>query len=424
MDLAKADRTVRALKAADTPVEKPLVAGISVRVTGNGQKTLYLRVKVHGKPQRLRLGVYPACTVKDAFDRSLVLRAQIKEGRDPRIEDRRLKAGSNTPVTVAEAVSRYVAEHCKVMQRKAWADETERLLRIDVVPKIGSYPLKQLARADLSNLIAKKAEAIRAKGRKGVAANRLSAVLSRFIRFAGDYGWLDPAIGLRLPKPASERARERNLTPSELGTLWTYLQAVRGGLGPCPAVYGDILSLLLLTGWRTTEITRMTVSRVDPHDMSIAIEIGKTDASRRKALLPPLAWRIVEAAVARLDAATPDTLVFVSPKGGEIAENEVSRAARRIVKAVDIVPWTPRDLRRTVTSRLADLGVDGDVRRRITGHVAPDVHGRVYDKSQRLQDGKAALRLLEDWVLAQAVTLSAHADNVININEPRLAQRT
>lgn len=423
MDLAKADRTVRALKAADRPVEKPLVAGISVRVTSGGQKTLYLRVKVNGKPQRLRLGVYPACTVKDAFDRSLALRAEIKEGRDPRIDDRRLKAGSNTPLTVADAVSRYVAEHCKVKQRKEWAAETERLLTIDVVPKIGSYPLKQLTRADLSNLIAKKAEAIRAKGRIGIAANRLSAVLSRFIRFSGDYGWLDPAIGLRLPKPASERARERNLTPLELGTLWTYLQAVRGSQGPCPAVYGDILSLLLLTGWRTTEITRMTVSRVDPTDRSIAIEIGKTDASRRKVLLPPFAWSIVQTSLDRLGGALTDGLLFPAPQGGELPENEVSRAARRIVKALDMAPWTPRDLRRTATSRLADLGVDGDVRRRITGHVAPDVHGRVYDKSQRLQDGLAALRLLEDWVLARAATTSNHADNVININELRVTPR-
>ena len=235
MDLAKADRVVRALKAAERPVEKPLVAGISVRVTSNGQKTLYLRVKVHGKPQRLRLGVYPACTVKDAYDRSLLLRAEIKEGRDPRVEDRRLKAGSNIPVTVAEAVGRYVVEHCKVKQRQAWAAETERLLRIDVLPKIGSYPLKQLTRADLSSLIAKKAEAIRVKGRTGIAANRLSAVLSRFIRFAGDYGWLDPALGLRLPKPASERARERNLTPTELGGLWTYLQGRPWRSGALPS---------------------------------------------------------------------------------------------------------------------------------------------------------------------------------------------
>jgi integrase len=415
MDLAKADRAVRSLKAADKPVEKPLGGGISVRVTSNGQKTLYLRVKINGRPQRLRLGVYPACTLKDASDRALALRAEIKEGRDPRLEERRQKAGSNTPVTVAEAVERFVGEHIKVKVRLDWAKEAERLLRADVLPKIGAYPLKQLTRADLAALIAKKAEAVRAKGGTGIAANRLSAVLSRFARFAADYGWLDPVVGFRLPKPAPETARERNLSAAEIGALWPHLLAVRRGQGPCPAVYGHILSLVLLTGWRVTEVTKLTPALIDPSERSIAIEVGKTHASRRKVLLPPLAWSIVHAALEQLSIPSLDARLFPAPHGGEIPENEVSRAARKIVDAVEMVPWTPRDLRRTATSRLTDLGVDGDVRRRITGHVANDVHGRVYDRAQRLQDGFAALEMLESFVLTQAKHAATGQGNVVNI---------
>lgn len=423
MDLAKADRIVRSLKAAERPVEKPLGGGISVRVTSNGQKTLYLRVKLHGRPQRLKLGVYPACTVKLAYDRSLALRAEIKEGRDPRIDQRRLKAGANTPSTVAEASQRYVTEHCRLRLRTAWAAETERILRADILPKIGSYPLKQLTRADLASLVSKKAETLRAKGKTGIGANRLSAVLSRFVRFSADHGWLDATLGIRLPKPAAERARERNLTGDEIGALWQVLLRVRRGQGPCPSVYGEILGLLLLTGWRTTEVTRLNRSLVDIDDRGISIEFGKTSASRRKVLLPPMAWSIVLNALDRLESPKADDLLFPAPQGDEIPENEVSRAARRIVSSTDMLPWTPRDLRRTATSRLAELGVDGDVRRRITGHVAPDVHGRVYDKAQRLQDGLSALRLLEEWVLAQAGTISITEDNVININVLRPPQR-
>jgi integrase len=160
--------------------------------------------------------------------------------------------------------------------------------------------------------------------------------------------------------------------------------------------------LVLLTGWRVTEITKLTPSLIDPGDHSIAIEIGKTDASRRKVLLPLLAWSIVQATLDRLSGQSPDALLFSAPHGGEIPENEVSRAARKIVDASNMVPWTPRDLRRTATSRLADLGIDGDVRRRITGHVAHYIHGRVDDRAERLQDGLAALKQLEVLVLAEA----------------------
>jgi integrase len=413
MDLAKADRVVRSLKAADKPVEKPLGGGISVRVTSNGQKTLYLRVKINGQPQRLKLGVYPACTVREAYDRALALRAEIKEGRDPRLEERRQKAGSNTPVTVAEAVERYIVEHCHVKQRSSWAAETERLLRTDVLPKIGGYPLKQVSRTDLASLIAKKAELVRAKGGKGVAANRLSAALSRFARFAADYGWLDPVIGLRLPKPAIETAGKRNLSGSEICTLWPFLQSVRRGDGPCPEVYGHVLSLVLLTGWRVTEVTELVPALIDCNERSISIEVGKTHASRRKVLLPPLAWSIVQEALDKLPDQSPTNRLFTAPHGGEIPENEVSRAARKIVDAISMVPWTPRDLRRTAISRLTDLGVDGDVRRRITGHVAQDVHGRVYDRAERLQDGLAALQKLEGLVLDEARRAQPSDDKIV-----------
>lgn len=414
MDLAKADRAVRSLKAANKPLEKPLGGGISVRVTSNGQKTLYLRVKINGRPQRLKLGAYPACTLKEAYDRSLALRAEIKEGRDPRLEERRQKTGSSTPVTVAEAVERYIVEHCHVKQRSGWAAETERLLRADVLPKMGNYPLKQVTRTDFTALIAKKAEAVRAKGGTGIAANRLSAVLSRFTRFAADYGWLDPIVGLRLPKPATEVARERNLSPTEIGNLWPILQAVRRAEGPCPKVYGDILSLVLLTGWRVTEITRLTPALTDPDERSISIQVGKTHASRRKVLLPTLAWSIVQVGLDGVKDASPEALLFHAPQGGEVPENEVSRAARRIVDSAGMVPWTPRDLRRTAISRLADLGVDGDVRRKITGHVAQDVHGRVYDRAQRLNDGFAALKQLEELILQEVRRASTADGNILS----------
>jgi integrase len=154
--------------------------------------------------------------------------------------------------------------------------------------------------------------------------------------------------------------------------------------------------LLQLLRHRFTEITKLTCRLIDTHDHSIAIEVGKTDASRREVLLPPLAWSIMQATLDQLSDQSPDALLFSAPHGGEIPENDVSRAARKIVDAINMVPWTPRDLRRTAISRLTDLGNDGDVRRRATGHAANDVHGRVYDRAERLQEGREALQRLEN----------------------------
>ena len=108
-------------------------------------------------------------------------------------------------------------------------------------------------------------------------------------------------------------------------------------------------------------------------------------------------------------------LLFPSPRAGKvIPSNEISRSARDLVKKLEHAPWTPHDLRRTAISIMAEAGVDGDIRRRITGHQAPDIHGRVYDRAQRLDDMRAALLVIE---VAYATAATAKADNVLTLKD-------
>ncbi len=76
-------------------------------------------------------------------------------------------------------------------------------------------------------------------------------------------------------------------------------------------------------------------------------------------------------------------------------------------------------MRRTLATVLADSGVSGDVARRVTGHIATDVHGRVYDRAARLDDMRAALLIMENWVLAAAAKTVNNANNVVPIRQQR-----
>jgi integrase len=299
---------------------------------------------------------------------------------------------------VSEAAERFIAEHIRVKNRASWAKEAERLIRIEVLPQISSYPLTQLKKADLSAVIARKMAEVKAKKRSGTVANRLSAIISRFIAFCADHGWLDAQIGIRLPKPAVEQARTRTLTPDELGQLWNALKPIREGHSNVWPVYGRVIAMLALTGCRCAEITGLHRRSIDLQAGTITIENGKTKASSRTLALPPLARGVLEEQLASANVDAPDDLVFPLLKGGRIPSNEVSRAARKIVKALGHQPWTPHDLRRTVVSVMAELGIDGDIRRRITGHQAQDVHGRVYDQAHRQNAVRAALLQVEQHV--------------------------
>lgn len=414
MDFKKLDLKVRNLRPEDTRYDVALGNSVVVRVAATGGKSFVLKVLIGGKQQRLALGSYPATGVRAAFDKAEALRSQVRDGLDPRVAERRKAQGTEAPRTVAEAAERYVSEHLRVKNSASWATEAERMLRRDVLPKLGLYPLVQLKRADLSALISKKAADLKAAKRRGTAANRLRAVLSKFCGFCEEQGWLDEGLGVRLPRPVVEKTRDRILTAKEVGGLWNALQEVRMGHGAIDRAYGDILAILLLTGARCSEITRRIAGDLDSNAGILTISEGKTDASRRTLPLPPLARGILERAAQGKKA---DELLFALPKAGSVVpSNEVSRATRRLVKLLGHAPYTPHDLRRTAISAMAEAGVDADIRRRVTGHLAADVHGRVYDRALRLADMKAALTVIESWVssaAAEAVTAGEKDGNIV-----------
>ncbi|MGL4297071.1 MAG: Arm DNA-binding domain-containing protein, partial [Aestuariivirga sp.] len=89
MDLAKADRLLRSLKVKSKPYDRALGGSLSCRVAASGAKTISLKMMIHGKQQRLKLGVYPAITIADAYAKAQGLRAQVKMGHDPRVDSRR-----------------------------------------------------------------------------------------------------------------------------------------------------------------------------------------------------------------------------------------------------------------------------------------------------------------------------------------------
>jgi integrase len=419
MDLNKADRTVRNLKKKVAPYSVALGNGLSCNVATNGVRTLYLRARLHGVVQRMRLGVYPETTLKAASEKADAFRASLKSGLDPRVTALRADNGQETPKNVKDAVARYLESHVKVKNRARWAKEAGRLLKVEVVPKLGRFPLAQLQRSDLAGLVEKKAAMNRAAGGKGIVANRLAAVLSKLTSYCAGQGWLPSDLGRNLPKPAVETAKKRTLTDVEMGQLWSALDAARQGWGVVLPVYARILMLLALTGCRCSEITGLRNCDIDRKAGFITIRGGKTEASNRTIPLPALARAILDEQLAGAKDGSPEALAFPSPRAGSVLpSNEISRAVRAIVKALEQTSWTPHDLRRTLATRLAEAGVSGDVARRITGHIPTDVHGAVYDRAMRYDDMREALGVMEGWVVAAAAKVAGDASNVVPLRKP------
>ncbi len=59
-----------------------------------------------------------------------------------------------------------------------------------------------------------------------------------------------------------------------------------------------------------------------------------------------------------------------------------------------MTPWTPKDLRRTVKTRMGEIGVLKSVRDRIQNHALVDVSTKHYDRYDYLPEKREAL---EAW---------------------------
>jgi integrase len=412
MDYRAADLALRNAKPKATSYEIPLGGGLSARIAADGSaKTIYWRGKKDGRVIRVKLGHYPDMTIRQAADAALKVHSSVRNGVDPNLKARRDAANGGIPVTVREAAERFVAEHLGVKVGARWQAEAKRLLTVDILPTLGSYRLGDIGRTDLTSLVDKKAAALRKQGNSGIAANRVVAVLARFFGWCADKGWLAASPAIRLPKPVVEVKRDRVLSPVELGEAWIALQDAQRDAS-MPLAYARVLALLMLTGARASEITSLRRGAVDLGGGSITIESGKTAASRRVLPLPATARPLLASTIEDIDTDAPGALLFPMPRArGQIPSLDISKAARVLVERLGHKRWTPHDLRRTLITGLHELDVDGDVARRVAGHVGPDIHASVYDRSRQLDKVRDALTAYEGFVLKCAAKVGKSSES-------------
>jgi hypothetical protein len=112
-----------------------------LRVSATGSKTwafLYSR-PTNGRRCKLSLGAYPAIGLTKVKQDALALTVAVLGGKDPLHQRREEKAAD----TFEKLALRYLAEHERKYARgpkKSPATvEAERVLKVDVVPTIGSY---------------------------------------------------------------------------------------------------------------------------------------------------------------------------------------------------------------------------------------------------------------------------------------------
>lgn len=404
--------TVEAIAATERRQEIPddLCTGLYLVVQPTGKKSWQVRYRHGGVHRRMTLAAFPTLSLADARARARDVMAAASIGRDPAAEVKAEKAPKpkDDKNKISTLIGQFHKRHLKGLKS---GDVVRRELDRFVVAPWGDRDIQSITKRDVIDLL----DDIADSGRV-VTANRVRAYLNKFLNWCveRDVLALSPATGV---KPvAKETSRDRVLTDDEVRWFWQACDSVGFPWGPLGKV-------LLLTGQRLNEAAQMT-------DAEIRGAIWQLSADRTKnarAHDVPLTKAVqdVLASIERLSdehgvvhfifTTTATTPVSGFHKGRQhLADKMVEIASAERGESVDIPHWTFHDLRRTVATGLARLGIAVRITEAVLNHVSGTGGGivAVYQRHDYADEKRAAL---EAWSRYVNALVSGQPDNVVRL---------
>jgi integrase len=359
--------------------------GFGLKVTPKGRKVFIVLYRAGGSGSRLRkytIGPYGRVTLHNArLEAQKVLAARL-EGRDPATEKREARRRI-TVDTVTEIVALYAKQHlCKRRSGR----ELTRILQRELVERWGSRSVHEISKRDIIDLIT----AVVDRGAP-VAANKALKVTRAFFSWCVGRAILErsPCDGIRAP--TIEETRDRVLTDVELASV---LLAARAMGAP----YGAIVEMLALTGQRREEVAQMTWAEVD-----LVRRLWTLPGTRTKNGKPHVV-QLSDLAVAIIGAQTRfGALIFAGIGAAPFAN--FSKEKRRLDGLSEVLDWRLHDLRRTMISGMARLGVAPHIADKILNHASGTISGvaAVYQRHEFMREREDAL---ERW--------SAHVEHILD----------
>lgn len=348
------------------------VAGLLLDCQPNGQRSWLLRYSVgSGRRERKehtrRLG---SANEGDA-DRLTLAQVRIKATELKRVAD----LDAVNPLAPEEIVPTFgmlaedwLVKHAKAHKR-SWKDDDGRY-RGHIASRLGHLavdtPTPQ-ARRQIDTALDEIAEDV-----SGVTANRCLAIISAVYNWAIDVGRAVDNPARRMRKRAQERHRERVLSDDEIRRLWA-------ALGPSRT--DTRIKLLLLLGQRRSEVACARQEEFNNSTWTVPAARSKNSVAN----------------------VVPMTAFSFDLFGDKRPMNAMSLTERfiEVANSLRLEDVRLHDLRHTLKTRLAELGVPVDISDRVTNHVTGQRRrvGATYDQYSYMAEKRRALELWERRLL-------------------------
>ena len=324
-----------------------VTTGFVLECRATGGKTYYLRYQnEQGKQRQLKIGGFDDITFAQAQKAAKRLRSEVVLKGDPAARKEKKKA---IP-TYAELAKQHI-DHARTYQKRP--ENTEAVIEGHLIPKWGKLRLDEITQQEISKWLADKRQEF-----APATVEKLRMMLGRSFELARQ--WNIPGAEINpvraVPRFKFDNARERYLSKEEAQRLLTACKRSSN-----PQLWA-IISLLLYTGARKSELLHARWEHIDIAQKSWLIPDSKTGKARRVPLSGP-AVQVIEDLVE-----IPNCPWLVPNPETCKPYNTIKRAWDTARKEAKLPGLRIHDLRHSAASFMANGGIDLFTIGRILGH--------------------------------------------------------
>jgi integrase len=387
------------------------LTGLYLIVQPKGAKSWAVRYRHAGKSRKLTVGPYPALGLLAAREQAKAALRRIAEGFDPGLEKQVARRQAVGKRDTFEAIARLFIERDQRPHNKSWKltaaylglaaakDGAElEVVKNGLVERWSRRKIGAITRADII------AEIDTVFDRAPTSANRFLAVQRRLFNWclSRDMIPFSPAAGIEAP--AEERARERVLTDVELRNVWSAARELEWPFAP-------FVQLLILTGQRRSEVAGLQWSELNIKEKvwTLPASRAKNDAEH-KVPLSVQALRVIE------ELPRTKGVSFVFSTTGRTGVSGFSHLKKKLDEKSGVANWTLHDIRRSVATGMAKLGITLPTIEKLLNHVGGSFGGivGVYQRHQFEAEKRTAL---DAWGRYIAGLIEPTAENVLEFSK-------
>jgi integrase len=408
-----------------------LLVGLYLVVQPSGGKSFAVRYRHAGQPRKLTLGAYPAINLEAARDIGAKALRAAAEGRDPATEKQSAKGEAKRHAAeeirgkrdLFENVAReFIQRHAMKSNKESTWRETARILGLrpspddpgnlvdvggDVMSAWKGRRIQDVTKRDVIALL----DGVNDRG-SPIMANRVLSAIRKLFNWALARDVIQASPCTLVNPPAPERSRDRVLSDEELRLVWN---AADGDGWP----FGPLVKLLTLTGQRLSEVGGMRWDEVDLESKLWTLPAERVKNGQRHEV--PLSDAAVTIIKALPRIKTTKGYVFATRR--DAAVSGFSRAKDRLDAAIadattdgpTVESWVFHDLRRTMASGMARLGIQLPVIEKILNHTSGTFRGVVgiYQRHSFADEKRNALDAWASFV--QSTVSGKQPTNVVSL---------